>query len=133
METKQHTFTRILSPSVQPIGHALCRGDWQSDALAVTKCDEVYSLVKTHILKQVAQECTHLCKKDGFSYLLQKQDLEEFLREKIADQLRKEVPLFFKFLVSVAAPTREEQSKRRQPQKSLPSNLHWWSSAIEGE
>ena len=49
METKQRTFKRILSPSVQPIGQALCRGNWQSIALAVTKCDEVWSLVINHV------------------------------------------------------------------------------------
>ena len=64
METEQHTFKCILSP-VQPIGQALCRGNWQSIALAVTKCDEVWSLVITRVLKVVAQECTRLCKKDA--------------------------------------------------------------------
>ena len=115
METKQRTFRRILSPSVQPIGQALCRGNWQSIALAVTKCDEVWSLVITHVLKVVAQECTRLCKKDGSSSLFRKsaqQDLKEFSWESLANELRKEAPTFFQFLVSVAAPTRQRNTVR---------------------
>lgn len=112
MKTKQCTFKRILSP-VQPIGQALCRGNWQSIALAITKCDQVWGLVITHVLKVVSQECTRLCKIDGFSSLLRKssqKDLKEFSWESIANELKKEAPIFFQFLVSVAAPTRKRNA-----------------------
>ena len=121
METKQRTFKRILSPSVQPIGQALCRGNWQSIALAVTKCDEVWSLVINHVLKVVSQECTRLCKKDGSSSLFRKstkKDLTEFSWETLANELRKEDPTFFQFLLSVAAPTRPQNSKKGVDVKS---------------
>ena len=97
METKQRTFKRILAPSVEPIGQALCRGNWQSVALAVTKCEEVWSLVLSHVLKLVSQECTHLCRNDAFSSLLRKStqsDLKQFSWEDIAAELKKEAPIF---------------------------------------
>ena len=121
VQVLMETSNVLLSPSVQPIGQALCRGNWQSIALAVTKCDEVWSLVINHVLKVVAQECTRLCKKDVSSSLFRKstkKDLMEFSWENLVNELRKKAPTFFQFLLSVAAPTRPQNSKKGVDMKS---------------
>lgn len=109
VQSNGRTFKRILSPSVCSIGQALCRGNWQSIANAVMKCEHVRSALLGKVLGLVSQECKHLCEVKDFSSVLRKStknDLKEFSWEKVASEFRKEAPIFFKFLLSVAAPKR---------------------------
>ena len=97
------------------IKHTLCRGNWRSIALAVTECDEVWSIAtllpwSVHIYAR--KMVLRLFRKST------KKDLTEFSWENFAKELRKEAPTFFQFLLSVAAPMRPQNIKKGADMKS---------------
>ena len=102
-------FERTLSSSVKPIGLALCKGNWRSVASAVMKCDEVRTIVIELILKELNDQCAHLCEKVHFKSVLRQSTLDDLLKfewQTLIDEWKLEAPLFLSFLQAAAAPPR---------------------------
>ena len=100
---------RTLSPHLSPIGVALCRGSWRNVAKALIECDEVCSIVLELILKQLSDQCEHLCEKVKFQSILRHsslQNLLDFSWQSLIDEWRKEAPLLLSFLLTVVGPPR---------------------------
>ena len=113
--TGQVPFTRILSPSVKPIGLALCKGNWKSVANAVLNCEEVKTIIVDLILKELSNQCSHLCEKIQFSSMLRRSSVDALLKftcQNLVDEWKVHAPLFLSFLQAVAAPPRPRNKKK---------------------
>ena len=107
MSSSNWKMDKVLSDTLQGIGIALVRGTWRDVAAAILKSEPIRALVTEQILKQLQKECAHLCGKDVS--LLRRStasDLVSLRWSSLIDEWKKESPLFYAFLLAVAAPSR---------------------------
>ena len=78
-------------------------------ASAIIKCDEVRAIIIELILKELNDQCGHLCEKVHFKSVLRKSTLDDLLKFKLQtliEEWKFEAPLLLSFLKAVAAPPR---------------------------
>ena len=99
---------RFMSTTLRPIALALYRGNWQSIAQSVMKCDALSHIVVDLVLKRLQAECEHLCSRSINSKLRQStpHDLQSFNWMSICSELKQEAPLLFAMLTTAGAPPR---------------------------
>ena len=99
---------RFVSASLRPIALALYRGNWQSVAQAVMKCDEISCRVVDLVLKRLQDECEKMCSCSTKSTLRKSSpdDLQSIDWNAIVSELKREAPLLFAVLMAAGAPPR---------------------------
>ena len=73
------------------------------------KCDEIRTIILELLLKELNDQCGHLCEKVHFKSVLRKSTLDDLLDFKwqiLIDEWKFEAPLLLSFLQAVAAPPR---------------------------
>jgi len=82
---------RFVSASLRLIALALYRGNWQSVAQAVMKCDEISCRVVDLVLKQLQDECEKMCSRSTKSTLHKSSpdDLQSIDWNSIVSELKK--------------------------------------------
>ena len=99
------SHSRVLPKSLQEVGKALLnRKDLVS---AVLNSKDLYKDTVNRIMEDVIKECVHLCEKKRFSSILRKTDpehLQNFQWSNLLDEWKREAPLLYRFLTTVATP-----------------------------
>ena len=78
-------------------------------ASADMKCDVVRTIITEFILKELNDQCAHLCEKVQFKSILCQSSLDDllnFIWKSLIDEWKVEAPLFLSFIQAVAAPLR---------------------------
>ena len=84
-------------------------------ASAVMKCDEVATIIIEILLKELNDQCTHLCEKVHFKSILRQSSLDDLLKftwQSLVDEWKLEAPLFLSFLQAVATPRRPRNKQK---------------------
>lgn len=111
---------RFISSSPWPVALALYRGNWQSVAQAVMKCNEISGLVIERVLKQLREECEHLCSRSRKGMLRKSSpdDLQSFNWLSVAQELKQEAPLLFAVLTAIGAPPQPQNVHKGASEES---------------
>ena len=107
-------ITKQIPTSLRPVALALCKGNWQMIAQAVMKCSVLSCRVVDMVLKQLNDECQHLCSKSSNGILRRSSPdaLLSFNWLSVASELRQEAPLLFAVLLAVGASPRPRNAHK---------------------
>ena len=94
------------------------------------KCDEVRTVVIELLMKELNDQCSHLCEKLRFNSILRQTSLDDLLKftwQCLVDEWKTEAPLYWSFLQAVASPPRP-----RNKQKGLKESSRYPSMCMGG-
>ena len=79
------------------------------------KCDVVRTIIIELVLKELNDQCAHLCEKVQFKSILRQSSLDDLLNftwKNLIDEWKVEAPLFLSFVQAVAAPPRPKNKQK---------------------
>ena len=102
----KNPVTRHVPISLRSVALALCKGNWLTIAQAVMKCSMLSSLIVDIVLKQLRDECEHLCSQSHNSMLRDSSPdaLMSFNWQCLANELKKKAPLLFAVMLAAGGP-----------------------------
>ena len=96
----------VLSKSLHEVGKALL--NHKDMVSAVLNSKDLYSDTVNRIMVDLIKECVHLCEKKRFSSILRQissKNLQDFQWSNLLDEWKKEAPLLYRILITVATPS----------------------------
>lgn len=100
------SHSRVLPKSLHEVGKALL--NHKDLVSAVLHSKDLYSDTVNRIIVDLIKECVHLCEKKKFSSILRQissKNLQDFQWSNLLDEWKKEAPLLYRFLTTVATPS----------------------------
>lgn len=106
VSTVSSSHSRVLPKSLHEVGKALL--NHKDLVSAVLNSKDLYTGTVNRIMADIIKECVHLCEKKRFSSILRRTDpnnLQNFQWSNLLDEWKKEAPLLYQFLTTIATPS----------------------------